>query len=81
MCFFMSMLSDKVKFEIHINNDELRNHMRTYEGNKNMEKEGGKGGGAITSCKIHSIHVFKIITTITHVKLFKIFSTIVSVLK
>jgi len=55
--------------------------MRTYEGNKNMEKEGGKGGGAITSCKIHSIHVFKIITTITHVKLFKIFSTIVSVLK
>jgi hypothetical protein len=55
--------------------------MRTYEGNKNMEKEGGKGGGAITSCKKHSIHVFKIITTITHVKLFKIFSTIVSVLK
>jgi hypothetical protein len=39
------MLSDKIKFEIHINNDELGNHMRTYEGNKNMEKEGGRGGG------------------------------------
>ncbi len=35
MCFFMSMLSNKIKFEIDINNDELlrtiSEHMREIE--------------------------------------------------
>jgi hypothetical protein len=60
--------------------------MRTYEVNKNMERRwaramggGGGGGWVINIFKIKTNQIFKIITTITHVKLFNIFSTIVSV--
>jgi hypothetical protein len=35
----MSMLYTKIKFEIDINNNEIGNHVRTYEGNKIEEGE------------------------------------------